>query len=163
MKKILLGLFIVAALVIPALSAAPTHAAVDAGYIWECVDTSTAVVSVTGADSATVCTFNAVAGYQYILKTLDSVAAAADSVQYKAQAYARNGSTFCEVVLSGTVYTAANGTWSLNIIPTGSTLLANKIRIKAYRQNATNVTKTKKWELWRRIPVVYGSQIRAKN
>jgi hypothetical protein len=148
MKRIFVSL-IVAVLAGLCLAATPTYTAVDANYIWECVDTSKAVVRVTGTAAANVVIFNAIPGWQYILKTQDSIGAAADSVFYTLKAYARNGSTFCDTTIFATL-SGTGSPWVSQLVPVGYTIIASKMVITYARYAATNKTKITKWELWRR-------------
>jgi len=151
MKRIFAFMAIMA-LAVLCQAATPTYTAVDANYTWECVDTSKAVVRVTGTAAANVVIFNATPGWQYILKTQDSVGAAADSAFYTLKAYARNGSTFCDTTIFATV-SATGSPWVSQLVPVGYTIIAAKCVITYARYAATNKTKITKWELWRRRAV----------
>lgn len=124
--------------------------------VYKYVTGSSTRVTTTGTTAATFTNpldgtvyFNLAPGSRYVLRAIDSVAAAADSIAYNVIGYGADGTTQMETVKIGSGY---NGTgYGTYEIPLGVTLFG-KFKIQIVKLSATVAASVKRWEIYAVAP-----------
>lgn len=153
MKKIFMLICLLLTFVCVVQAGAPAITATNPPYTWEYQTGSATRTSITGADSATLASkITLPQGFYFLLTVTDSIAAAADSIQYYVECYNAAGTAVVARAYIGASLTGSSGRGQW-VIPYGQTIIGGKVNIKAVKSSAAVVAKVKTWEITRGRPI----------
>ena len=146
MKKII-SLILAIGSISVLMAASPTLATID-NMEFQLVAASTGTTTATGTAAATIFTKQIIEpGWSYVLTAYDSIGAAADSAHFGVVVYGSNNTTAMYTADFGSALTAT--TADSYLLPVGVTAFGKSMSVTFTRQNATNVSKVYRWELYK--------------